>query len=169
MFLEVEVCQMDHDPWVENLCPRYIPTESSCQRRSTIPPRGLEWGPVTMRVLEPNGSGLQVAFPVERFGFSLFLVPSGLWKKPFPFSGVSTRDFYVDENTVVKVPMMLQDEQEHWFLEDRRVPCTVLRMDYRGDAVVAFFILPNRGKMNEVEQVLSPGMLMRWNRLLRNR
>lgn len=92
----------------------------------------------------------------------------GLWRKPFPFSGVSTRDFYVDENTVVKVPMMLQDEQEHWFLEDRRVPCTVLRMDYRGDAVT-FFILPNRGKMNEVEQVLSPGMLMRWNRLLRNR
>ncbi|GAB1297753.1 Plasma serine protease inhibitor [Apodemus speciosus] len=63
---------------------------------------------------------------------------------------------------------MLQDEQEHWFLEDRRVPCTVLRMDYRGDAV-AFFILPNRGKMNEVEQVLSPGMLIRWNRLLQNR
>lgn len=92
----------------------------------------------------------------------------GLWKKPFPFSGVSTRDFHVDENTVVKVPMMLQDEEEHWFLEDRRVPCTVLRMDYRGDAV-AFFILPNRGKMNEVEQVLSPGMLIRWNRLLRNR
>ncbi|XP_028637894.1 kallistatin [Grammomys surdaster] len=92
----------------------------------------------------------------------------GLWKKPFPFSGVSTRDFYVDENTVVKVPMMLQDEQEHWYIEDRRVPCTVLRMDYKGDAV-AFFILPNRGKMNEVEQVLSPGMLIRWNRLLQNR
>ncbi|XP_052042627.1 kallistatin [Apodemus sylvaticus] len=93
----------------------------------------------------------------------------GLWKKPFHFSRVSTRDFYVDENTVVKVPMMLQDEQEHWYLEDRRVPCTVLRMDYRGDEVVAFFILPNRGKMNEVEQVLSPGMLMRWNHLLQNR
>lgn len=91
----------------------------------------------------------------------------GLWKKPFPFSGVSTSDFYVDKNTVVKVPMMLQDQQEHWYIEDRRVPCTVLRMDYRGDAV-AFFILPNRGKMNEVEQVLSPGMLMRWNRLLQN-
>lgn len=92
----------------------------------------------------------------------------GLWKKPFPFSRVSTSDFYVDKNTVVKVPMMLQDQQEHWYIEDRRVPCTVLRMDYRGDAV-AFFILPNRGKMNEVEQVLSPGMLMRWNRLLQNR
>lgn len=81
---------------------------------------------------------------------------------------MSTSDFYVDENTVVKVPMMLQDEQEHWYIEDRRVPCTVLRMDYRGDAM-AFFILPNWGKMSEVEQVLSPGMLKRWNRLLQNR
>lgn len=97
-----------------------------------------------------------------------FIFFRGLWKKPFPFSGVSTSDFYVDENTVVKVPMMLQDEQEHWYIEDRRVPCTVLRMDYRGDAM-AFFILPNWGKMSEVEQVLSPGMLKRWNRLLQNR
>ncbi|EDL81795.1 serine (or cysteine) proteinase inhibitor, clade A (alpha-1 antiproteinase, antitrypsin), member 4, isoform CRA_a [Rattus norvegicus] len=92
----------------------------------------------------------------------------GLWKKPFPSSRVSTSDFYVDENTVVKIPMMLQDKEDHWYLEDRRVPCTVLRMDYRGDAV-AFFILPDQGKMNEVEQVLSPGMLLRWKRLLQNR
>ncbi|KAL1789803.1 kallistatin [Sigmodon hispidus] len=92
----------------------------------------------------------------------------GLWKKPFPPSKVSESDFYVDEKTVVKVPMMLQNNQEHWYLDDRYVPCTVLRMDYRGDAV-AFFILPQKGKMQEVEQVLSPGMLTRWNRLLQKR
>ncbi|OBS64309.1 hypothetical protein A6R68_07154 [Neotoma lepida] len=91
-----------------------------------------------------------------------------LWKKPFPSSEVFVRDFYVDENKVVRVPMMLQDDQEHWYLDDRRVPCTVLRMDYKGDAV-AFFILPQKGKMKEVEQVLSPGMLARWNNLLQKR
>ncbi|CAH6850564.1 kallistatin [Phodopus roborovskii] len=92
----------------------------------------------------------------------------GLWKKPFPPSKVFKGNFYVDENTVVKVPMMLQDDQKHWFLDDRYVPCTVLRMDYKGDAV-AFFILPQEGKMEEVEQVLSPGMIKRWDRLLQNR
>ncbi|XP_031211492.1 kallistatin isoform X2 [Mastomys coucha] len=92
----------------------------------------------------------------------------GLWEKPFPSGLVSTGDFYVDENMVVKVPMMLQYNQKHWYLEDRHVPCKVLQMDYRGDAV-AFFILPNLGKMNEVEKALSPGMLTRWHHLLQNR
>ncbi|MCP6711650.1 hypothetical protein NL489_30315, partial [Klebsiella pneumoniae] len=64
--------------------------------------------------------------------------------------------------------MMLQDQQEHWYLQDRRVPCSVLRMDYQGQAA-AFFILPHEGKMKEVEQVLSLGMLLRLNRLLENR
>lgn len=91
----------------------------------------------------------------------------GLWEKPLHTSGISTQDFYVDENTVVKVPMMRQ-VQKHGYLEDSNVPCKVLRMDYRGDAM-AFFILPNPGKMNEVEKVLSPGMLTKWHRLLQNR
>ncbi|XP_055448731.1 kallistatin [Psammomys obesus] len=98
-----------------------------------------------------------------------FIFFQGLWKKPFRSSRTIESDFYVDKDTVVKVPMMLQDQQEHWYLEDRRVPCMVLRMDYKGNDAVAFFILPHQGKMEEVEQVLSPGMLMRWNHLLQNR
>ncbi|KAK7817458.1 hypothetical protein U0070_024932 [Myodes glareolus] len=93
----------------------------------------------------------------------------GLWKKPFPSHKVTDGNFYVDENTVVQVPMMLQDDKEHWFLDDRRVPCTVLRMEYKGDGATAFFILPQKGKMEEVEHMLSPGMLARWNHLLQNR
>ncbi|CAO2587239.1 SERPINA4 [Lemmus lemmus] len=93
----------------------------------------------------------------------------GLWKKPFPSHKVTVSNFYVDEKTVVQVPMMLQDDNEHWFLDDRRVPCTVLRMEYKGDDATAFFILPQKGKMDEVEHVLSPGMLARWNHLLQHR
>ncbi|XP_051006864.1 kallistatin [Acomys russatus] len=93
----------------------------------------------------------------------------GLWKKPFPSAATFDQDFYVDDSTVVKLPMMLQTQQEHWFLEDKHVPCVVLRMDYKSNDAVAFFILPHRGKMQEVEQVLSPDMLIRWNRLLQNR
>lgn len=122
--------------------------------------KGLQW--------LYHGSRLQVAPPEGRVGYSVSLMSSGLWKKPFPSSEGFVADFYVDENTVVKVPMMLQDDQQHWYLDDRYVPCTVLRMDYKNDAV-AFFILPQKGKMKEVEQVLSPDMLTRWNRLLQKR
>ncbi|XP_005343565.1 kallistatin [Microtus ochrogaster] len=93
----------------------------------------------------------------------------GLWKKPFPSHKVTVSNFYVDEKTIVQVPMMLQDDKEHWFMEDRRVPCTVLRMEYQGDGATAFFILPQKGKMEEVEHMLSPGMLERWNHMLQNR
>lgn len=94
--------------------------------------------------------------------------PSALWEKPFVPSLTTPQDFYVDENTVVKVPMMLQDTEHHWYLHDRYLPCSVLRMDYKGNAM-AFFILPNRGKMKQVEEVLTPEMLTRWNRLLQKR
>lgn len=106
--------------------------------------------------------------PNERMVLVNYIFFQGLWKKPFPSSEGFVADFYVDENTVVKVPMMLQDDQQHWYLDDRYVPCTVLRMDYKNDAV-AFFILPQKGKMKEVEQMLSPDMLTRWNRLLQKR
>jgi serpin peptidase inhibitor clade A protein 3 len=97
-----------------------------------------------------------------------FHLPSGLWKKPFHLSRTTAGDFYVDESTTVKVPMMVQSFQHQWYLQDRHVPCSVLRLDYQGDAV-AFFILPDRGKMAQVEEVLTPQMLARWNHLLQNK
>lgn len=97
---------------------------------------------------------------------SFFL--SALWEKPFQPSMTTTQDFHVDENTVVQVPMMLQDTAHHWYLNDRYLPCSVLRMDYKGN-MTAFFILPNRGKMKQVEEALTPEMLTRWNRLLQKR
>ncbi|KAM8948855.1 kallistatin [Lycaon pictus] len=91
-----------------------------------------------------------------------------LWEKPFQPSMTTTQDFHVDENTIVQVPMMLQDTAHHWYLNDRYLPCSVLRMDYKGN-MTAFFILPNRGKMKQVEEALTPEMLTRWNRLLQKR
>uniref|UniRef100_A0A8D1I6K5 Serpin domain-containing protein n=1 Tax=Sus scrofa TaxID=9823 RepID=A0A8D1I6K5_PIG len=91
-----------------------------------------------------------------------------LWEKPFNPSMTIPQDFYVDEVTTVKVPMMMQGPQHHWYLHDRHFPCTVLRMDYKGDAT-ALFILPNQGKMDEVEEVLTPEMLTRWRNLLQDR
>ncbi|XP_057588403.1 kallistatin [Hippopotamus amphibius kiboko] len=97
-----------------------------------------------------------------------FMYFKALWEKPFIPSMTALHDFYVDEGTTVKVPMMLQDTQHHWYFHDRYLPCSVLRMDYKGNAT-ALFILPNRGKMEQVEEVLTPEMITRWNKLLRKR
>ncbi|KAF6352380.1 serpin family A member 4 [Rhinolophus ferrumequinum] len=92
----------------------------------------------------------------------------GWWEKPFNPSKNKLENFYVDQSTSVKVPMMFQDKHHHWYLHDKYLPCSVLRMDYKGNAK-AFFILPDQGKMKQVEGFLTPEMLTRWNKLLQNR
>uniref|UniRef100_A0A8C6BVH7 Serpin domain-containing protein n=1 Tax=Monodon monoceros TaxID=40151 RepID=A0A8C6BVH7_MONMO len=74
-----------------------------------------------------------------------------LWETPSIPLMTSPHDFYVDEDPVVKVPVMLQDTQHHWYLHDRYLLCSVLWMDYKGN-----------GKMEQVEEVLTPEMLTRW-------
>ncbi|XP_008061245.1 kallistatin, partial [Carlito syrichta] len=91
-----------------------------------------------------------------------------LWEKPFASTLTTPHHFHVDENTTVQVPMMQQDGQHHWFLHDRYLPCSVLRMDYQGDAR-ALFVLPDQGKTRQVEEVLTPEMITRWNNLLQHR
>lgn len=94
--------------------------------------------------------------------------PSGRWETPFNPAKNKLEDFHVDESTSVKVPMMFQDKHHHWYLRDKYLPCSVLRMDYKGNAK-AFFILPDQGKMKQVEGFLTPEMLARWNSLLQHR
>ncbi|XP_076978456.1 kallistatin [Tamandua tetradactyla] len=90
-----------------------------------------------------------------------------LWKKPFRPSMTTLQNFYIDDKTTLQVPMMVQDS-EHWYLQDRYLPCSVLRMDYEGDAV-ALFILPNKGKIEQIKNVFTPGMIIRWKNLFQKR
>lgn len=100
--------------------------------------------------------------------YPLPFFPPALWEKPFiPFL-TTPHNFCVDEDTTVKVPTMLQDTQHHWYLHDRYLPCLVLWTDYQGNTAT-LFILPNQGKMEQVEEVLTPKMLTRWSNLLRKR
>lgn len=91
-----------------------------------------------------------------------------LWEKPFILAQTKPQDFYVDESTVVQVPMMLQHQQHRWYLQDQHLACSVLRMDYKGGAS-ALFVLPDRGKMAQVEEALTPGTLRGWDSLLSRR
>ncbi|KAM6202683.1 kallistatin-like [Rhynchocyon petersi] len=97
-----------------------------------------------------------------------FIYFKALWEKPFTQSKTAPQDFHVDERTTVRVPMMWQNNHFHWYLNDRYLPCSVLKMNYEGDAV-AFFILPDQGEMEKIEAALTPQMLTRWNNLLQKR
>lgn len=69
--------------------------------------------------------------------------------------------------TTVKVPMMHQMD-EFAFGVDPKLNCSVLQMDYSGDAT-AFFVLPVQGGMRQLEQSLSSRTLRRWSHSLRKR
>ncbi|XP_006839685.1 PREDICTED: serpin A9 [Chrysochloris asiatica] len=90
------------------------------------------------------------------------------WEKSFdPAETSKGTSFLVDKVTTVQVPMMHLVEQ-FAFGVDLQLNCTVLRMDYSGDAQ-AFFILPGQGKMGQLEQALSVPRLRKWKHLLQKR
>ncbi|EHB04106.1 Serpin A11 [Heterocephalus glaber] len=83
------------------------------------------------------------------------------WKHPF--DGYQTRKqerFSADERTVLRVPMMQQREM-HRFLYDQQVACTVLQIEYSGNALL-LLVLPDPGKMRQAEAALQPETLRRW-------
>ncbi|XP_008047178.2 serpin A9, partial [Carlito syrichta] len=90
------------------------------------------------------------------------------WEKPFsPADTRKSFPFLAGGRAAVRVPMMHQEEQLA-FGVDPGLNCSVLRMDYQGDAA-AFFVLPSEGKMGQLEQALSAGTLRRWRRSLQQR
>ncbi|PNI97510.1 SERPINA6 isoform 1 [Pan troglodytes] len=85
----------------------------------------------------------------------------GTWTQPFDLASTREDNFYVDETTVVKVPMMLQSSIIS-YLHDSELPCQLVQMNYVGNGTV-FFILPDKGKMNTVIAALSRDTINRWS------
>lgn len=65
--------------------------------------------------------------------------------------------------TVVRVPMMKQQDQFYYLL-DRNLSCKVVGVPYQGNAT-AFFILPREGDMEQVENGLKEKTLKKWLRM----
>ncbi|XP_053231843.1 alpha-1-antiproteinase 2-like [Podarcis raffonei] len=82
------------------------------------------------------------------------------WEKPFDPLHTRERDFYVDEETTVKVPMM---NKVSWFetYHDKILSCKVVKLPYKSN-VSALFILPDQGKMKQLENALSKDVLLKW-------
>ncbi|XP_051834405.1 alpha-1-antiproteinase-like [Antechinus flavipes] len=91
----------------------------------------------------------------------------GKWEKPFEAELTEERSFHVDAETTVPVQTMhrLGNFQVTY---DGDLACWVVAMNYLGNAT-AFFILPDAGKLEQVENALSKELIEKWSRNLYRR
>ncbi|XP_006133750.2 alpha-1-antitrypsin-like [Pelodiscus sinensis] len=89
------------------------------------------------------------------------------WENPFDPFHTHKEDFLVDEKTSVKVNMMCRDTnyESHY---DKQLSCWLVQIPYSGNAK-AIFILPDKGKMKQVEAALSQETVCKWEKLLQKR
>uniref|UniRef100_A0A8C5K8J9 Serine (or cysteine) peptidase inhibitor, clade A (alpha-1 antiproteinase, antitrypsin), member 11 n=1 Tax=Jaculus jaculus TaxID=51337 RepID=A0A8C5K8J9_JACJA len=86
------------------------------------------------------------------------------WKHPFDRYQTRKQDgFSTNERPMPRIPMMQQREM-HRFLYDHEAACTVLQIEYSGNALL-LLVLPDPGKMRQVEAALQPEVLRRWGQL----
>ncbi|XP_013000290.1 serine proteinase inhibitor A3K isoform X1 [Cavia porcellus] len=86
----------------------------------------------------------------------------GKWEKPFDVKHTTQEDFHVDANTTVKVPMMKQQGM-HKAFHCSTIQSWVLLLDYEGN-VTALFLLPDEGKMQHLEETLTPELVFKFLR-----
>ncbi|KFP32739.1 Alpha-1-antitrypsin, partial [Colius striatus] len=91
----------------------------------------------------------------------------GYWEKPF--SNLRTRDddFLVDAKNSVKVKMMQQNANFN-IHRDENLSCWVVEIPYKGN-VTSFFILPDEGTMEQVEDSLLKETVSKWLHSLEKR
>ncbi|KAF6132828.1 serpin family A member 6 [Phyllostomus discolor] len=85
----------------------------------------------------------------------------GTWAHPFHLESTREENFYVNESTLVKVPMMFQSS-EIKYLNDSVLRCQLVQLDYRGNETV-FFVLPEKGQIDAVINALSRDTIQRWS------
>ncbi|XP_016067967.1 PREDICTED: alpha-1-antiproteinase 2-like [Miniopterus natalensis] len=83
----------------------------------------------------------------------------GKWKANFEAEGIAKGDFHVDKETTVQVPMIYRAGMFE-AMQDREISSWVLLQRYR-NRFCAYLILPDPGKMQELEATVSDGHLRR--------
>ncbi|OCT68277.1 hypothetical protein XELAEV_18039575mg [Xenopus laevis] len=91
----------------------------------------------------------------------------GQWEKPFEKENTADGEFHVDKDTVVTVPMMHKNGMYNVAYDDQ-LGCTVVLMPYKGNAT-ALFILPDEGKLRQVEEALETPVVKSWRKIFRRR
>ncbi|NXI49105.1 A1AT antiproteinase, partial [Chloroceryle aenea] len=89
------------------------------------------------------------------------------WEKSFDPLRTREDDFFVNTNTSVRINMMQrQDKYDSYY--DQDLSCEVVELPYQGTAR-ALFILPDDGKMKQVEDALSKETICKWEKNLDTR
>ncbi|NXN35541.1 ALMS protein, partial [Rhinoptilus africanus] len=89
------------------------------------------------------------------------------WEKPFSTSYTKQEDFFVNQETSVKVDMMYRKGYyRNYFDED--LSCWLVQIPYNGNAA-ALFVLPDEGKMKLVEDALLKKTVSKWEKSLQDR
>ncbi|RMB98782.1 hypothetical protein DUI87_25001 [Hirundo rustica rustica] len=83
------------------------------------------------------------------------------WEKSFDPLRTYEDDFFVNTNASVRVNMMYRDGTSNTYY-DRDLSCVVIELPYKGTAR-ALLILPDDGKMKEVEDALSKETVCKWD------
>ncbi|NWI96568.1 AACT protein, partial [Pitta sordida] len=89
------------------------------------------------------------------------------WEKSFDPLDTYEDDFFVNTNASVKVNMMQRESIADTYY-DEDLSCEVIELPYQGTAR-ALFILPDDGKMKQVEDALSKETVCKWNNKLLTR
>nr|XP_056707749.1 alpha-1-antiproteinase F-like [Euleptes europaea] len=82
------------------------------------------------------------------------------WVKPFDPESTRKKDFFVNNETTVQVDMMQRDGH-YAVAHDEELGCQAVWIPYQGN-VTALFILPEKGKLSQVEQAIGRGHLAKW-------
>ncbi|XP_068048632.1 alpha-1-antitrypsin-like [Anomalospiza imberbis] len=83
------------------------------------------------------------------------------WEKSFDPLRTYEDDFFVNPNASVRVNMMQHDGISNVYY-DQDLSCVVVELPYQGTAR-ALLILPDDGKMKQVEDALSKEMVCKWD------
>ncbi|XP_030627869.1 alpha-1-antitrypsin homolog [Chanos chanos] len=90
-----------------------------------------------------------------------YLFFRGKWEEPFEERHTRKSDFHVDKNTKVTVDMMWSNDFHEYYV-DQSNHTTVLMLPYKGNASM-MILLPDEGKMQEVEGLLSKDQIKHWH------
>ncbi|XP_042301435.1 alpha-1-antiproteinase-like [Sceloporus undulatus] len=117
-----------------------------------------------------NGKLVDVVKDLDPFDITVivnYIFLKAYWKKPFNYEYTHEDNFSVDEETIVKVPMMNRHSIFNIYY-DKELSCQVVHLSYKGDAS-ALFILPDPGKLKLVEDALGKEVLLKWANSLKLR
>lgn len=89
---------------------------------------------------------------------------TGEWEKPFNGALTEKADFHVDESTTVQVDMMKRTGRFHYY-NDIDKHSSVVMLPYKGNTSM-MIILPNEGKMKDVENSISKEQIIHWHNSL---